>query len=163
MAQFSPQLTRLLLIRGAVRAITPIFILWGILDWYAFDRGAEPPRFPYRALIFALLTGNYILVYILTWTAPNLLNGPWRVRPWQTFVLLINVFLLPIQYYYYFHVVLYGYIAISVLFFVGLYVATAILFHLKDKLPMAGIFAMRKGQGSKPASAVAEPGTQTTA
>lgn len=151
---FSPQLTRLLLIRGVVRAIiTPIFILWGICDWYVFDRGAVPPRFPWHALAFTLLAGNYILVSILTWAAPTLLNGPWRVRHWQTFVLLFNVFYLPIQYYRHFHVFLWGYVAMSVLFFVGLYIATAIFFHLQDKLPMAGIFAHRKAQTLKPATA----------
>jgi hypothetical protein len=150
---FSPQLTRLLLIRGIVRAITPIFILWGILDWYAYDRIAEPPRFPLHALIFTLLTGNYILVYILTWTAPTLINGPWRVRPWQTFILLFNIFFLPIQWYRHCHGVLWGYIAISVLFIAGLYIATAILFHLQDKLPMAGVFAHRKAQAPKPVDA----------
>jgi hypothetical protein len=157
MARFSPQLTRLLLIRGLVRAFTPIAVLWGILDWYAYDRGAVPPRFPWHALVFTLLAGNYILVYILSWVAPKQLNGPWRIRPWQTFVLLINLFLLPIQYYRHFHVLLYGFIVINVMFFVGLYIATAILFHLQDHLPMAGLFALRRAQAASEVASPTEP------
>lgn len=153
MARFSPQLTRLLLIRGIARSITPIAVLWGILDWYAFDRLAVPPRFPWHALVFALLTGNYILVYILVWVAPNLLNGPWRVRPWQTFVLLINLFFLPIQYYRHTGQILYGFVFVTLLFFVGLYIATAIHFYIQDKLPMAGAFFLRRAQTPKPAAA----------
>lgn len=151
MAKFSPELTRLLLIRGIARSMAPIAVLWGIVDWYLFDRAAVPPRFPWHALVFTLLTGNFILLYILVWTAPNLLNGPWRTRPWQTFILLFNFFYLPIQYYRHLGTIPIGFILITILFFVGLYVATAIYFHLQDKLPMAGGFAARRAQAAKPA------------
>ena len=145
MPQFSVRLTRLLLIRGAARAMVPLAILWGIYDWYLFDRLAVPPRFPLRALVFALLTWNYVLIYVLGFVAPGALNGPWRIRPWQTFVLLINAFWLPIQYIRHFHQVPWGFILVTLLFIVGLYVGTAIGFHLQEKLPMVGAFASRKG------------------
>lgn len=152
MPQFSPQLTKLLLIRGIARAILPIAVVWGIYDWYMFDRLAVPPRFPLRALVYALLTGNYVLVYLLSWFAPTLLNGPWRIRPWQTFVLLINAFLLPIQYYRHFQGRLpWGFIIITALSIVGLYAGTAIWFHLQDKLPMARAFAAKKATTVAPA------------
>ncbi len=151
MARFSPELTRLLLIRGVARALAPIAVLWGIYDWYCFDRLAVPPRFPWHALVFAVLAGNYVLVYILSWVAPTALNGPWRIRPWQTFVLLINMFWLPIQFYRYFGSPPYGFILVTLLFFIGLYVATAILFHLQDHLPMATAFALRKARAAPPA------------
>ena len=90
MSNLSPKLTWLLIIRGITRAITPIAILWGLYDWWLIDR--------WYAAIFGILTLNYVLVYILSWVAPAMLNGPWRIRPWQTFVLILNAFLLPIMF-----------------------------------------------------------------
>jgi hypothetical protein len=142
LAKFSSQLTRLLVIRGVARAIMPIFVIWGIYDWYLVR--------PLYALIFALLSTNYILVYAISWTAPHLLNGPWRIRPWQTFVLLGSAIALPIIYKRHFGQQPWGYIAMSILMVVGLYVATAILFHLNDRLPMGGIFMARRGGYLKP-------------
>lgn len=155
MSRFSSHLTRLLIIRGVARALAPIAVLWGIYDWYFFDcLGAPsipPPRFPWHALIFALLAGNYVIVYVLSWVAPALLNGPWRIRPWQTFVLLINAFLLPIQFKRYFGHLPWGFIAVTLLFFIGLYVGTAIYFYLQDHLPMGHAFAARKAAQAPPA------------
>ena len=136
MSRFSPQLTRLLVIRGIARALAPVAVLWGIYDWYWVR--------PLYALIFGLLTFNYVIVYILTWVAPPLLNGPWRIRAWQTFVLLINAVALPIAFYRTHGRVPWGFIAITLLFFVGLYAATWIHFYMQDKLPMAGAFHARK-------------------
>jgi hypothetical protein len=136
MTRFSSQLTRLLLVRGFARAITPVAVIWAIYDWYWVK--------PLYALIFGLLTANYVLVYILTWVAPSLLNGPWRIRPWQTFVLILNAFVLPITFYRHLGRVPWGFVAITLLFFVGLYLATVIHFYLQSRLPMAGIFAARK-------------------
>lgn len=137
MPRFSPQLTRLLLIRGIARALAPVAVLWGIYDWYKIR--------PLYGLIFAALSFNYVIVYALSWIAPALLNGPWRIRPWQTFVLLINAFVLPIAFYRRFNGHLpWGFIVVTFLFFVGLYVATAILFYLQDRLPMGGLFAARR-------------------
>jgi hypothetical protein len=140
LSKFSPQLTRLLLIRGVARALAPVAVIWGIYDWYLVR--------PLYALIFGLLTFNYVLVYILTWVAPQLLNGPWRIRAWQTFVLLINAVVLPIAFYRTFGRVPWGFILITLLFFMGLFAATWIHFYMQDKLPMAGAFGARKAAQS---------------
>lgn len=137
MSRLSPELSRLLVIRGLARALAPIAVLWGIYDWWTIH--------PLYALIFALLAGNYILVYILSWVAPGALNGPWRIRPWQTFVLLINAVLLPIVFKRTHGELPWGFIAITVLFVIGLYVGTYILLYLNERLPMAGIFMARRG------------------
>ncbi len=137
MGRLSPQLARLLLIRGVARALTPVAVLWGVCDWWLVR--------PLYAVIFAALTLNYVLVYILGWVAPAALNGPWRIRPWQTFVLLINAFVLPIVFKKTFGVLPWGFIIITVLFFIGLYAGTAILFYMQDRLPMGGIFHARRG------------------
>ena len=50
MPRFSPELTRLLLIRGIARGLTPLAVLWGIYDWWRIDGTCS--------LIFALLTLN---------------------------------------------------------------------------------------------------------
>lgn len=154
MPRFSPQLTRLLLIRGVARAIAPLAVLWGIYDWYVYARDGNPPQFPWHALLFAALAGNFVIVYVLSWVAPAALNGPWRIRPWQTFVLLINAFLLPIAFYRRSGALPWGFILITVLFFIGLYVATAIWFYLQNRLPAAAGFAARKAAVT---TAVPEP------
>ena len=142
MARFTPELTRLLLIRGIARAITPIAILWGIFDWWLIDW--------MYGLIFGLVTLNYVLIYVLSWLAPAAMNGPWRIRPWQTFVLIINAFALPIVFRSAFGRLPWGFIVITVLFFIGLYTATAVHFHLQQRLPMAGIFAGRRARALSP-------------
>jgi hypothetical protein len=133
----SPRLARLLFIRGVSRAVPPVAVLWALYDWYLVN--------PLYAALFGLLTLNYVLVYVLVWVAPHRLNGPWRVRAWQTFVLLINALLLPIVFHRTFGVWPWGFIMITIAMVVALYVATAILFHLQDRLPMAGLFAARRG------------------
>lgn len=134
---FSPRLAKLLFIRGLCRAVPPIAVLWAIYDWYLIR--------PLYAALFGLLTFNYVLVYILVWVAPHLLNGPWRIRPWQTFILLINGVLLPIIFYRTFDALPWCFIAITVAMVVALYVSTAIFFHLQNRLPMASVFAARRG------------------
>jgi len=135
--RFSPELTRLLLIRGTARALAPIAVLWGIYDWCVIQ--------PQYGVIYGILTFNYVLVYILSWIAPAMLNGPWRVRPWQTFVLLINFVALPIIFYKSQGVVPWFFVAVNLLFLIGLYVATFILFYLNNRLPMSNIFMARRG------------------
>jgi len=134
---FSPRLARLLFIRGVSRAIPPVVVLWAICDWYLVN--------PFYAALFGLLTFNYVLVYIFVWVAPHWLNGPWRIRAWQTFVLLINALLLPIVFYRTFEAWPWGFIAMTVAMVVALYVSTAIFFHLQNRLPMAGLFTARRG------------------
>jgi len=135
--RFSPELTRLLLIRGVARALAPIAVLWGIYDWWTLQ-----PRY---GVIYAALTLNYVLVYILSWVAPALLNGSWRIRPWQTFVLLINFVALPITFYRLRGVVPWYFLAVNFLFLIGLYVATFIMYYLNNRLPMSNIFMARRG------------------
>jgi len=139
-AKFSPQLTKMLLIRGIARALGPIAILWGIFDWWLIN--------PLYSLIFSLLTLNYVLIYILSWVAPAAMNGPWRIRSWQTFVLIINAFALPIVFRNTFGQMPWGFITITLLFFVGLYASTVIYFQLNERLPMSSIFAARRTQTS---------------
>jgi hypothetical protein len=163
MTRLSPHLTRLLIIRGIVRALAPLAVVWGIYDWYCYDRVAIPPRLPWHALVFALLAGSYIVVYILNWVAPDLRHGPWRVRPWHTFVLLINFFLLPIQFYRHALGFPWGFVAINILFFVGLYVATAIMFYFQDHLPMAAIWAARKAAAAASSTSPVVPAEASAA
>ena len=134
---FSPRLARLLFIRGLCRAIPPLAVLWAIYDWSLIRAG--------YAAAFGLLTFNYVIVYILVWVAPHLLNGPWRIRPWQTFVLLANALLLPIVFYREFEALPWGFVAITAAMVAALYVSTAIFFHLQDRLPMASVFTARRG------------------
>ncbi len=134
---FSPQLTTLLVIKGICRAVLPIVVLWGIYEWYGIR--------PLYALIFAVLTGNYVLMYIFSWVAPHLLAGPWTIRPIQTWILLFNAALLPIVH----HRVLgqwpWLFIAAQFLMVAALYVATMIMFYLNARLPMSPIFQARRG------------------
>lgn len=148
MPKFTPELTRMLLIRGISRAVLPLSVLWGILDWYFVDG-----RY---ALAFAVLSINYPIVYALSWTAPAYMHGVLRIRPWQTFVLLFNAVLLPVFFYRACGRLPYGFIGITILAFIGLFVSTLIHFHLNERLPMAGIFAQRRQQ--KAGAAVARPG-----
>jgi hypothetical protein len=138
MARQSSKLKTMMLTRGVARFITPVAILWGIYDWtYVSWAGA---------LAYGLLTINYVIVYSLSWVAPPLMNGPWRIRPWQTFVLLLNIIALPILYYRSQGAVPWGFLVISGLFLVGLYVGTAIFLYLNRRLPMHSAFAqMRTG------------------
>ena len=89
-----------------------------------------------------------MLVYVLSWVAPAVMNGPWRIRPWQTFVLLLNAVVLPVVFDRRFGRLPWGFILVTGLFLVGLYAATAIHFHLSSRLPMASIFAARRAQPS---------------
>ncbi|UCD29215.1 MAG: hypothetical protein JSV03_01660 [Planctomycetota bacterium] len=156
MPKFSPKLIKLLVIRGLARVLAPIAVLWGIYDWWLIEW--------WYAAIFGILTLNYVLVYVLSWIAPAAQNGPWRIRPWQTFVLIINAFLLPIMFNKTFGSLPWGFIAVSVLFFIGLYVATAIMFYLNEKLPMGPIFmAKRGGMIPTPPPKTAIPSTETSA
>jgi len=134
---FSPQLARLLVIRGICRAVLPLAVLWGLYDWYWIR--------PAWAAIFLLLTGNYLLMYAFSWVAPHLLGGPWRVRPWQTFVLLGNAILLPFAFHRICGTWPWLFIAVQVLMVAALYVSTVILFYFNDRLPMSTIFQTRRG------------------
>lgn len=117
----------LLLVKGACRAGPPIYVLWSIYEWTRVDWRI--------AVVFAALTLNYVLVFLLTWTAPGLMNGPWRVRPWQTLVLLVNAIALPVMFYRVYGRLPLIFIATAVLCVASLYVGAAIFLYLNDKLP----------------------------
>jgi hypothetical protein len=136
MARFSPKLTAILITRGVARAVLPLYVMWSIWDWATVG--------VWHAVIFGVLTVNYVWVYAVSWVAPQLMFGPWRVRPWQTFVLLGNIIVLPIFYYrahgrheWFFYFWAAALIA-------ALYVSTALQTYLQRSLPMARIFAARK-------------------
>ncbi len=130
------------MIRGLARSLAPIAILWAIYDWWLIGW--------VYGLIFGLLTINYVVIYVLTWlpSASGALRGPLRIRPWQTLLLVVNAVVLPIVFKRHFGVLPWGFIVITVLFFIGLYVATYILFYLQDRSPLAGI-SMPGGAGDK--------------
>lgn len=133
----SAKLQNLLFIRGLARQIVPLAVLWSAVDWYLVK--------PVCGVIFLLLTGNYVLVWLLSWVARSLLNGPWRVRPWQTLVLMLNFVSLPIVYYRVHGEMVWGFLGINVLLFAGLFASTAILVYFGDRLPMNQIFAAERG------------------
>jgi hypothetical protein len=148
----SVKLSWLLIIRGIARLITPIYVLWGIVDWYDVH--------PVAAVVFGALTFNYVIVYVLQWVARSLVNGPWRIQPWQSFVLLINVIALPVTYRIRLGHVPWAFVAVGILFVIGLYVGTVIYFYIQQRAPMADIFARRRSAeqaGGQPAKPDAEP------
>lgn len=133
----SSKLQNLLFVRGLARQIVPLAVVWSAVDWYLVK--------PACGVIFLLLTGNYVLVWLLSWVARSLLNGPWRVRPWQTLVLIINFVSLPIVYYVVHGEIVWGFLGINVSMFAGLFASTAILVYFGDRLPMNQIFAAERG------------------
>jgi len=153
MSRLTPELKQMLLIRGISRALLPLSVLWGILDWCFVDW-----RY---ALGFAVLTGNFPIVYALTWIAPPYTTGLVRIRPWQTFVLIINAVVLPTLFYRACGRLPYGFIGITILAFAGLFVSTLIQLQFNERLPMAGIFAQRRQQ--KLEGAHAGPGVPVAA
>lgn len=136
MARFSRKLTAILLTRGAARAVLPLYVLWSIWDWATVNA--------WLAVLFGLLTVNYLWVYALSWVAPALMNGPWRVRPWQTFVLLGNIVVLPIFYHRAHGRVEWFFFFWAAALIAALYVSTALQAYLQRSLPLASVFAARK-------------------
>jgi hypothetical protein len=139
MVQRSRKLANLLFIRGLARQVVPVAIVWSAWDWYRVS--------PYYAAVFLMLTGNYLLVWVFSWVARSLLNGPWRVRPWQTLILIANFVALPIVFYLAHKEIVWGFLAINLLLFISLIVSTAVLFYLGDKLPAGQAFALGRGIG----------------
>lgn len=152
MRRLSSTLTWLLFIKGVCRAGPPLFVLWSIFEWCRVDW--------HYAVVFGVLTFNYVLVYILTWTAPSLMQGPWRIRPWQTLILLANTIALPIMFRRVHGHLPWLFIAAALLCLVSLWVGTAIYLHLQQKLPMSAVFAgQRKGKLPGVDGTTAAPGT----
>ena len=145
----------MLLIKGFSRFLLPFSVLWGIVDWLFVS--------PWMALAYAALAGNYILVYALSWTAPALMNGPWRIRAPQTFILLANAVALPIMFNSARGRLPWGFIAITVLAFAALIASTAIHMHLHERLPADAAFAARKSVKGQPAAAQGSPAGQASA
>lgn len=155
MRRLSPALTWLLFIKGVCRAGPPLFVLWSIVEWARVDW-----RY---ALGFGVLTFNYVLVYLLTWTAPGLMQGPWRVRPWQTLMLLANAIAFPIVFRRVHGHLPWVFIAAAVMCLATLYIGTAIYIHINQKLPMGSLFASRRSPAlpklteARPASPILSP------
>ena len=135
----------MLIIKGICRAGPPVYVLWSILDWYRVD-------WRYAA-VFAALTLNYLIVFALTWTAPALMNGPWRVRPWQTFVLAANAIALPIVFYRAHGHLPWIFFVALVFLIATLYVGTAIYLHLNSKLPKGLVTSPPAATPGKPVEA----------
>ncbi|HOA73545.1 MAG TPA: hypothetical protein PL151_12005 [Phycisphaerae bacterium] len=131
--RLSPGLGRLLFIKGVCRAGPPVYVLWSIVEWCRVDW-----RY---AIVFGALTLNYVLVYALTWTYPALMQGPWRVRPWQTLLLLANAVVLPIMFWRTRGHLPWIFFVAAVFCAACLYIGTAIYIHLNEKLPMGAVFA----------------------
>lgn len=132
----SARLHNLLFVRGLCRQIVPVAVAWSAADWYLVR--------PVYGLVFLLLTANYLLVWVFSWVARSLLNGPWRVRPWQTFILIVNFIALPIVYYRAHGEIVWGFLTINTLLFAGLFISTAILVYFGERLPMNQVFAAER-------------------
>jgi hypothetical protein len=127
-----------LIIKGICRAGPVVYVLWSIIDWLRTDS-----RY---AAVFAALTLNYVIVFLLTWTAPALMNGPWRIRPWQTFILAANAVVLPIMFKRVHGHLPWIFFAVTLLCVASLYIGSAIYLHLHEKLPSGSLFAAGKQQ-----------------
>lgn len=132
MRRLSPTLTWLLFIKGVSRLGPPLFVLWSIVEWCRVDW--------HYAVVFGALTINYVIVYVLTWTAPPLMQGPWRVRPWQTLLLFANAIVLPVMFRRVHGHLPWIFIAAAILCAASLYIGAAIYLHLNEKLPMGSVF-----------------------
>jgi hypothetical protein len=139
MARFSPKLTTILLTRGTLRAVLPLYVIWSVWEWALLQ--------PWVAVGFAALTWNYVFVYLMSWFAPPFMNGWWRVRPVQTFVLLGNIVALPIVHYQMRGTLPWWFLGWSLLLIVALYVSTVLQIYLQKALPMGSVFTARKMAG----------------
>lgn len=136
MARFSSKLTAILLIRGTLRAVLPLYVIWSIVAWALLV--------PWVAVVFAALTWNYVFVYLMSWFAPPFMAGWWRVRPIQTFVLLGNIIALPIVHYQMRGKLPWPFLGWSLLLIIALYVSTILQIYLQKTLPMGTVFAAKK-------------------
>jgi len=132
MARFSQKLAWMLRVRVAARVVVPLAVLWGIFDWFRIA--------PLYGLIYALLTFNYVVVFLFVVARSPQVSGPLRIRPFQTFVLIINAVVLPIVFYRTHGLIPWFFIAVSVLMLAGLYAGAVIYLYFLQKLPMASIF-----------------------
>ena len=136
LARFSPKLKWLLRLRAAGRVIVPLTVLWGVYDWFRIA--------PLYGIIYALLTFNYVLALLFILTRSPQINGPLRVRPIQTFILLINAFALPIVFYKTIGLVPWFFITVCILMVASLYVGTVTHLYFMQKLPMAAVFQQQQ-------------------
>jgi hypothetical protein len=130
MRERSQKLGTLLFVRGLARQVVPVAVVWSAIDWWLVR--------PAYGVVFLVLTFNYLITWALNWVAPTYLNGPWRVRPWQTLILLANMISLPIVFYRVYGQIVWGFIVVNVLLIISLYVGTAIMLYFNEKLPMPG-------------------------
>ncbi len=132
----------MLRVRIAGRVIVPLGVLWGIYDWFWIS--------PWYGLIYGLLTFNYVLALFFVVTRSPQINGPLRIRPFQTFILLINAFALPIAFYRTFGLVPWFFILICILMVAGLYAGAVTHMYFMQKLPMASLFQKQHAQNPGP-------------
>jgi len=132
----SPKLATLLAIRASLRVLAPITVIWGVVAWSFVG-------WPY-AVVYGALTWNYVLVFLLTWIARTAMQGPWRVRPIQTFIVLANSFIVPWMYYRRGWALPWGFVGMCVVYHIGLVISTYVFLYLRDKLPMAAVFAPQR-------------------
>lgn len=92
---------------------------------------------PVAAVVFAALTFNYPVAYVMIYTAPAQIRGVWRVRMWQTVLLLLNAVVLPIVHYVVLGTVPWGFVIAGVVLVVAWYTATAMLFYMQDRSPLS--------------------------
>ncbi|MFQ6048043.1 MAG: hypothetical protein ACE5K7_01605 [Phycisphaerae bacterium] len=149
MKRLSAKLGALLLVRGALRPLAPITVIWGVVAWWFVA--------PMAAAVYALLTGNYVVVYVLTWVRPAAIHGPWRVRAVQTFVVLANSFAIPIVYYWRGWSLPWGFVVMSVIYHAGLVASTYILLYLQQRLPMVSVFSRQRSALLGSAAELSQP------
>jgi len=150
----SARLTVLLAVRASLRILAPITVIWGVVAWSFVG-------WPY-AVGYAAVTWNYVLVFMLTWIARTAMQGPWRVRPIQTFIVLANSFVLPWVYYHRGWALPWGFVGMCVGYHVGLVISTYIFLYLRERLPMASVFAPQREaakRGELPATRQDRPRT----
>ena len=148
MRERSQKLGTLLFVRGLARQVMPVAIVWSAIDWWLVR--------PIYAVVFLVLTFNYLIVWALNWIAPAHLSGPWRVRPWQTLILLANMISLPVVYYRVHGQIVWGFIAVNVLLIISLYVGTAIMLYFNEKMPMPGTLRQQPAGASTTPAGSAE-------
>jgi hypothetical protein len=139
----------MLRVRVAARVIVPVGVVWGVYDWFWIH--------PVCAIIYGLLTFNYVLALFFVVTRSPQINGPLRIRPIQTFILLINAFVLPIVYYRTYGVVPWFFILVCLLMAAGLYAGVVTHIYFMQKLPMAPLFQKQHANKEAPAEPVPVP------
>jgi len=143
----SNKLVTLLAIRALARLCAPILVVWLVVEAWPL-----PPQ-PLWGVLAIVLFGNYVAVYVLTWVAPHHLDGIWRFRPIQGFVLLGACVAIPIVHVQTGRGVPWLFVGVAVLYHVGLIVAIWVHLYLHHRSPLA---RTRAGRPAAPAAGTTE-------